>query len=769
MQFGSPIIEYEKPEKGAAVETNGLLNDLGQTGENISRLQAKLASQAVIGPRFGTFTGVFSPTLLTILGVIMYLRLGWVVGNAGLFGAWMIILLACIITGCTGLAMSSITTNIRIGAGGAFSIISQSLGLEVGGSVGIPLYLAQSLSVAMYIFGFREGWLWIFPGHPAILVDMVAFVLLFVIAYASANVAFRVQYLIMGVIGASLISVLIAALQGSMRHAPMVWGAFPGSPENQFSGTGFWHVFAVFFPAVTGIMAGANMSGELKHPRRSIPIGTISAIAISSLIYLGMAYWLARSASVDELVNNYTVMIDRSAWRPAVLAGLLGATFSSALVSLVGAPRILFALGEHRILPMSEWFSRRAKNGEPRNAMLITGGIVLAALLVRNLNAIAPLITLFFLITYGMINVVVLIEQNLGLVSFRPTLRISKIVSLIGAVGCLFAMFIQNPTFSLMAVVFVVTIYGVLLRAHLQAPFGDVRSGLFGAVAEWAAKKVSSLPDARERVWQPNLVVAVESPRELRGTFRLLYSLARPKGTLKILGLSTGGETERLKKRLPVLTEIFQRQGLFTSWAILDASNFRVGVIGGIQALRGAFLKPNMIFLGMPSEPERQEDVRQIIAKARDEKLSALLYAQHPTAGLGLEKSINLWIHDRSPNWEVRMDLGNLDACILTAYLLQRNWNARLKLITVVSDEKQIAPAKEFLRQLIEWTRLPASTETLAASGDFRSQLSSAPEADLHIFGIPENLDFSYIRAFVEETRSSCMFLLGSGVESALA
>jgi len=117
---------------------------------------------------FGTFGGVFTPTLLTILGVIMYLREGWVVGNAGLLGAWVIILLSFAITGFTGFSLASITTNIRIGAGGAFNIISQSLGLEVGGSIGIPLYLAQALAVSMYIFGFRAGWQWIFPGHPAL-------------------------------------------------------------------------------------------------------------------------------------------------------------------------------------------------------------------------------------------------------------------------------------------------------------------------------------------------------------------------------------------------------------------------------------------------------------------------------------------------------------------------------------------------------------------------------------------------------------------------
>lgn len=742
---------------------------LSMSDQSIGHIQEKLAGQSLGGNKFGTFGGVFTPSLLTILGVILYLREGWVVGNAGLLGAWLVILLACSITTLTGLAMSSITTNIRIGAGGAFSIISQSLGLEAGGSLGIPLYLCQTLAVAMYVFGFREGWKYIFPAHPAFLVDLSAFFLLFLIAAVSARLAFRVQYVIMAVVAISLLSVLLAGLEGSMKHPIRWWGAFPGSPENRFSGIGFWGVFAVFFPAVTGIMSGVNMSGELKNPRRSIPIGSISAIAVSSVIYLALAYWLARSATTEELVRNYNVLIDRAAWRPAVLAGLVGATFSSALSSLVGAPRILYALGEHRILPGSEWLARRSKSGEPRNAMVITGAIVLGALLMRDLNVIAPLITMFFLITYAMINVVVLIEQNLGLVSFRPTLRVSRMVPFLGAVGCFYAMFLQNPAFSLMAVFFVVALYGVLLNRSLKAPFGDVRSGLFGAVAEWAARKVADLPAARERAWQPNLVVPVEFARELRGSFRFLYSLTRPKGSIKILGMATSGEVDRLRSRLLVLTSTFRRQGIFASWAVMDTASFLQGVVSGVQALRGAILRPNICFLTLPQDASREADVRSIISKSRESQVGVMLFARHPTASLGLEKSINLWVADRSPAWQITMELGNLDLCILVAYLLKRNWEAELNLITVVQDNSEVSNGKEFLSRLVELARIPKDAHLTVYRGELADRLSQAPQADLNIFGMPGEVDFNRLRRMVEETRASCVFLVGSGEESALA
>src|SRR5210317_1455358 len=205
--------------------------------------------------KFGTFGGVFTPTLLTILGVIMYLRLGWMVGNAGLLGAWLIIVICFLITLCTALSMSAITTNIRIGAGGAYAIVSQALGVEVGGSLGIPRYISQGLAVTMYIFGFREGWMLIFPDHHAFLVDILVFGLLFGIAYISAGLAIKTQFIIMGVIALSLISIIVAAYNGSMEIPTgdaLRWGTFRGSPENDFRGSDFWTVFAVSFPAATG-------------------------------------------------------------------------------------------------------------------------------------------------------------------------------------------------------------------------------------------------------------------------------------------------------------------------------------------------------------------------------------------------------------------------------------------------------------------------------------------------------------------------------------
>lgn len=427
----------------------------------------------------------------------MYIRHPWVVGNAGIVGALLIVVVAVAITFSTALSLSSIVTNIRIGSGGAFSLISQSLGLEIGGAIGIPFFFSQAIAVAMYVFGFREGLQSLLDLNPMVL-DMMVFVLVLAIAFISTSFAFKIQYVIMAIIILSIVSIVGGLFVNELNYDFVWFGNYEGSPENNFSGTSFWLVFAVFFPAVTGVMAGANMSGDLKNPRKSIPRGTISAVIITTIVYMAMVFVAALLATPQELLENYNVFIDKAYYTPIVLAGLLGATLSSALGSFVGAPRILLALGEKRILPKSEFLSKTNKKGEPINAMIITAIIVLFGLSLRDLNTIAPLITMFFMITYAMVNIVALIEQTLSLPSFRPTLKIHWMVPLIGAFGSLTVMFIINAAVALASLVLIVFFYFYLVKKKLKSEAGDSRSGLFTALAEWSTKKPQILAQPRK-------------------------------------------------------------------------------------------------------------------------------------------------------------------------------------------------------------------------------------------------------------------------------
>ncbi len=721
---------------------------------------------------FGTFAGVFTPTLLTILGVIMFLRLPWVVGNAGLLGTWLILALAFGITAATGLSLSSIATNTRLEAGGPYAIIARSLGLEVGGSVGVPLFVSQALAVAMYVFGFREGYHWIFPGHPALLVDIGLFAVIFTLALLSTSLAFRIQYVVMAVILASL--VLVLGNVSVFRSGQIQWwGSYPGSVETGLSGTSFWPVFAVFFPAATGVMAGANMSGDLKSPRQSIPAGTMAAIAISVIVYFALSIWSSYAASPDDLARNYTVMIDRSLWAPGVLAGLLGATFSSALSSLIGAPRILLALGRDRLIPGASWISKVGSDGEPRRALFVTGVLVLAALLLRDLNVIAPLITMFFLITYAVINLVTLTESSLGLMSFRPTMKLPRVVPLFGVVGCTFAMFIVNPTFSLVAWGVVVAIYVWIMKRGVDRPVDDARSGLFVALAEWAAGRVTALDMETARGWKPNLLVPVSEPAQLRGEFRLLVDLVKPEGSIKILGLADEDTVDDVTRRIAKLGESFRMRNVFTTWSIVDSAGYTQGIVTGLQALGSAFFRPNLLALTVSHDVGRDVELGAVVRETRRLRVGLALMGMHAEAATGREHVINLWVRSPLPTTSVEqgLTLGNMNLGVLLAFRLARAWKAQLNLISMVEDAGQIPAAEDYLRRVRELCRLPQRSEILVMEGElFEAMAERAPQSDMDVLGLPVDGDVvAFVREAVAASRSSCIFTQDSGGESALA
>ncbi|MCA9897281.1 MAG: amino acid permease [Anaerolineales bacterium] len=717
--------------------------------------------------KFGTFAGVFTPAVLTILGAIMYLRLGQVVGNAGLIGALLIILMAHVITVSTGLSVSSISTNTRVGAGGAFAIISKALGVEVGGAIGVPLFLAQGISVALYVLAFGEGWLRIFPAHNYKLVCIAAFILVFVIAYISTSFAFRIQFFILTIVGFSLFSIFLGSFAFAGRigltQTPILWG--------EFSKWDFWTTFAIFFPAVTGIMAGISMSGSLKAPRKSLPEGTMSAIGLTMVVYLALAYWLSRAATSAELLATETIMVDKAFWGWAILAGILGATFSSALGSLVAAPRVMQALAQNQLLPFSKILARETANGEPRPAMIANGAIGLVALILAlsggGLNAIAGVISMFFIITYGMLNVVVFIEQMLNMVSFRPTFRVPRSVPFIGMMGCLFVMFLINPIFSLIAIVLVVALYLFLARRTLAIEGSDdVRSGLFVSIAEWAANKAIKMPSAPERAWKPSVLVPVSSVGELNGSYRFLRAMTWPQGTVNSLGIYAPGEEEKLAN-LTLYIEAFLNEGISAQKTLLEDADFINGVRTATQVLRGAFFRPNLLFLHLRRD-SKLRDLRQLIDKTAAYRMGIILLARHSINDLGREQIINVWISP-PPDWRFTARAGSNDLSILLALQLQKNWEGQINLCMAVDSEEAILNADTLLDELITLARLPGNTQKVILQSTFEPGLTLAPQADLSIIGLPKEPDLTFFSRLVDVVDGSCVFVRDSGDESALA
>lgn len=727
--------------------------------------------------KFGTMTGVFVPTLLTILGVIMYLREGWVVGNAGVLGTWLIITISFVITATTALSLSSIVTNIRIGAGGAFSIIAQSLGLEIAGSIGLPLYLAQTFAVAMYVFGFRSGWLWIFPNYDPLVVDLVTFALVFAIAWLSARFAFRIQYIIFAIIILSLVSVAGGLITTEHLVAPTWWGEFPGSPEEMFAGTGFWTVFAVFFPAATGIMAGANMSGDLASPRKSIPIGTLGAIAVSYVIYMLLALWFGVIAFPQELVEDYNLMIGKSFWGPIVVAGLLGATLSSAISSLVGAPRILQAMGNFCLLPKCTWFAHRSADGEPRNALIFTASIALITLLLRDLNVIAPLITMFFLITYAMINGVMLLEQGLKLPTFRPTFRIPLIIPVIGSLGCIFAMLVTDAVFAFAAFCLILLAYGGFALFAPDSPFGDMRRGLFIALAEWAIKQTTYLPKSIARSWKPNVLFPVRDAAAVEHNRDMLEALVFPEGCLYLLHFTPENVATRTQKTrvatevsIQSMLEKLRKDGIIANAACVTTSNYHKALYTALQVKESSFIPPNIVFFSLPKKSDKAKEFFANVQVALENGMGVILSSKTTTPCKTMKKeTIRVWVTPNSKtDWQYLQQLRVSHLALLAAVKFQRNLGSKILLTSVVADEERKAVVQQDLEHIIELTRIPASYEIIVTQQPFAEVAKEKSEGiELHLFGMGRTTPFSLLWKLITSTNRDCIFVSDSGSEDA--
>lgn len=697
--------------------------------------------------KFGTFGGVFSPTVLTILGVIMYLRMGWVVGNAGLLGAIAIVLLANTITLATGLSMASITTNIKIGAGGAYSIIAKSLGLETGGSVGIPFFVSQTLSAALYIIGFTEGWLRIFPDHPAIIVSLVTWAILMIISYISTQFAIRIQYVIMAIIAMSLVSFFMLDAP-PVSEVPMV---------GNFEDGNFWMVFAIFFPAVTGIMAGANMSGDLKDPRRSIPSGTLWGIGVTAVVYIALTVVMAKFIPTEALRTNQMAMVDYAFNADIIIMGILAATFSSALGSILGSPRILQALAEQKTVPFSDFFAKKTESNEPRNAIIFTGAIIVIAIAFGSLDLLATLITMFFLVTYGMLNLVVFIQQSMKIISYRPTIKIPRFVSLYGATGCIFMMFLINPIFSVVAIAIIIMLYIWLTRKELEAKWGDLRGGMFLALAERASRVAAKFP--RHQIsWKPDLLLPIDDPKVWAGPLLFIRDVAHPSGSLFAFTVSDEKRDER-QKQLDTLLAPLDNQGIFINSTVIEDKDFLHGSKVVMQTLKGGIFKPNILFLTVDDDKKKEAGLTQMIKEAHKDELGVVALRQHPRVAFGMQKNINLWLREKSPNWHL---------AVLLSLHLQISWGGKLNLIATAAEESEKERIVGFLERLSDLARLPSMTEFHVLVGSFQDTIAAAPRADVNIFGIGEEPSFDFMRGATDWTNSSCLFVKDSGMESAL-
>lgn len=654
--------------------------------------------------KFGTFGGVFTPCTLTILGVIMFLRFGEVVGNAGIVHALLIVTVAKLITGLTTFSLSAIATNTPVKGGGAYFMISRSLGVAPGGAIGLVLYLAQGVSVAMYVIGFTEAAMATFPQLPDNFRLVATVVNLFVAGcvYIGAGWTIKLQYGILALLAASLVSFAAGAVPlwsldtFTANLAPAYTAA--ASPRT---------MFALFFPAVTGIMAGANMSGDLRDPSRSIPRGTLAAIGVTAVIYLGLAFALGGLGDSTTLRADTMLMRRVSAVPVLVTAGIFAANLSSALGSMMGAPRILQSLSRDQVFrTLRPFASESGVNREPRRAVLATALLAQAAILLGDLNTIAPIITMFFIITYGMLNLACFAEIHSRNPSFRPSFHVShQAVPLIGALGCLAAMFLVNTLWALLSIVLMGLIYGYLQRADLETRWGDVNSG----VAFERAKRALLYLDTEAyhpKNWRPSIMVFTGNPAHRLHLARLGVWLT-DRGLLTLARVVGSESPERAGRLLDSENDLrgFIREHRLAAFpVVVSAANFPEGARNLIQCHGLGLLRSNTVLLGWSDEPARQVEFGQTLRMISRLKRSILLVRAREEL---FEKDgappgpIDVWWRGRNH--------GSL--MLLMAHLLSQTpeWrNRKIRLLRAASSPEEVPKALRKLEGLIRDARIRA-------------------------------------------------------------
>lgn len=688
--------------------------------------------------KFGTFLGVYTPSVLTILGLIMYLRFGWVVGNVGLGLTVLIVLLSSSITFITGLSASAIATNIQVGVGGEYFLVSRSLGMETGGAIGIPLYFCRTLSVTFYCFGLSEVVIQLWPqdlmalpsfGLP--LFTIILIVLVTLLSGKSASLTLKAQIPIMILVGLSLIALLGGVLTNDLQ--PPIMEATYVTAED-----GFWYVFAVFFPAVTGFTAGIGMSGDLKNPRKSIPRGTLGAVLTGALIYLiiPLLFAITGLLTVEQLTDQDFGI---KAWTSVAILGgalvfpaVLGAILSSAFGSILGGPRVLQALSMDGLAP--KFLSKLSKTGQPTYATWISGALALIAVGLGGLNAIAQLVSVLFLTLYVTINLSAALEDLVSEPSYRPRIRVPWYISLLGAFGAIGVMFLINPWACFIALLIVATIYIWLRSRTLEQQWGDVSAGFWIKVARYALLQLKSR-NIYGRNWRPLMLIFVKDVEKQLSLIKLGELLGQNHGILTLAHLIDDKahveEAERRDIEIGIRNKI-AHHGFQAFIEVHSVPDFHEGFVEIAKGHGIGGLRTNTVLFDWSNDLEGQIKELAAIAALRKIEKNAILY--HSNAGLTQRgKQIDIW-------WRGQQNNGDL--MLLLAYLLKlnRNWEqAAMRILSVVDNPVQKDKLDNELHSLLVKARIPALVKVIVGNTSFTEILhQESGKTDLVFMGLPD-------------------------------
>ncbi|XP_055725748.1 solute carrier family 12 member 5-like isoform X2 [Salvelinus fontinalis] len=807
----------------------------------------KKKKKPVKAPQLGTLMGVYLPCIQNIFGVILFLRMTWMVGIGGVIGSFIIVFMCCSTTMLTAISMSAIATNGVVPAGGSYYMISRSLGPEFGGAVGICFYLGTTFAGAMYILGSIELLLvYILPqaaifkmeglegaeAEAAMLNNMRVYgtiVLSFMATVVFVGVKYvnKLALLFLACVILSILAVYAGVIKTAIEppdfpvcllgNRPLISKGFDVCAKTLESGNGtvttkLWNVFCdspflnatcdeyfvnnnvsfiqgipgvmsgilkenlfgnylekgdlvakkgiatvegpddtltnsnryvladitsfftllvgIYFPSVTGIMAGSNRSGDLRDAQKSIPIGTIMAITTTSIVYMSAVVLFG--ACIEGVVLrdkfgegvNGNLVIGTLAW-PSPWVIVIGSFFSTCgagLQSLTGAPRLMQAISRDNVVPILRVFGHGKANGEPTWALLLTAGICEIGILIASLDAVAPILSMFFLMCYMFVNLACALQTLLRTPNWRPRFKFYHwALSFLGMSLCLSLMFICSWFYAIVAMVIAGSIYKYIEFRGAEKEWGDGIRGISLSAARYALMRLEEGPPHTKN-WRPQLLVLVSTDVEQNVEQPRLLSLTNQlkagKG-LTIVGTALAGtylenhpQAQRAEQSLRKLMETEKVKGFCQ---VTISSNMRDATSHLLQASGLGGLMHNTVLVSWPRNWKQADDLqtwRDFIELVRETTAAhlALLVpkniAAFPSNGERFsEGHIDVW-------WIVH-DGGML---MLLPFLLRQHkvWRkCKMRIFTVAQMDDNSIQMKKDLTTFLYHLRIDAEVEVV--------------------------------------------------------
>ncbi|XP_046563349.1 solute carrier family 12 member 4-like isoform X4 [Haliotis rubra] len=836
-----PLADAEDPESPFANHMALYEDDLQHQGK-ISQIINRIANyQAGITPNpndvekgkgqqtkkanLGTVLGVYLPCIQNIFGILLFVRMTWIVGMAGAMESFFIVLISCLTTLLTSISMSAIATNGVVPAGGSYFMISRALGPEFGGAVGVLFYLGTAVASSMYIIGAVE----ILVTYMAPPMDIfgnifhsyrlygtavmlvLAFVVFIGVKFVSKFAALSLACVIISIVSIyvgifasnpdSSVEICVLGDRLLTSDSVMVNGTFfceknissaiyhnycgvnnntgdaceyynknevhqlkgiPGIASGKFMEnvynhyteeanivgtdqkgsevrgevlaeitTSFMILLAIYFPSVTGIMAGSNRSGDLADAQKSIPAGTIAAILTTSAVYISSVLFFAACIEGHLLRDKYGVSIGGSlligtlAWPNewVIMIGAFLSTLGAGLQTLTGAPRLLQAIATDNVIPFLSIFSKTTKRGEPVRALLLTMLISEFGILIASLDYVAPIITMFFLMCYGFVNMACAMLTLLRTPNWRPRFRFYHwILSLVGLTLCITLMFISSWYYALTAIALACCIYKYIEYKGAEKEWGDGIRGLAMSAARYSLLRLQEGPPHTKN-WRPQLLVLLKLDDNLQPKYpklvRFASQLKAGKGLTLVNTVIEGTFTEKFADAQAAklaLDKLIKDYGVKGFSDVLIARSVTEGLCHLVQNAGLGGLKHNTVVVGWPYGWRHDSDERSYkvfldtVRNVGAGQLALLVckgIAMFPD-NEKLRGTIDVWwiVHD-----------GGLLMLLPFLLRMDRSWkNCKLRIFTVAQMEDNSIEMMKDLKTYLYQLRIEAEVNVVEMS-----------------------------------------------------